>query len=796
MIKWILERAPLTLLFIGYALGILTGYYTQLSFAFWWGLTLACFSLELVLPARCKSFVLILLLLLCLGGMNLTRQNHFPANHLTHYPRIQHSEHVRGRVIRSQLRADESLKLWLDNVHIHRQEWIPVEGSLLLTIKQNHKTYLYADTILFRAQIFHPKGQRNPGEFDYRQYLHHHGVYATVYIDNSAELNRFPYQGFSIRRLANQMKHRILGQIDQAVSGEQNAILKALIVGVRGEITAETRQAFIDSGIIHVLAVSGLHVGYVTLVFWVIFGFLRLPRRSKVLLTILALGFYALMVDLKPSVTRAVIMAAMILFSQAWEKRVNIYNSLAAAALIQTLFDPLLLFDLGFQLSFTAVLSIVYIHGRLLILLPEKFNPTRIKKGLFRNTYQLLLVSLAALLGTLPLTIYYFQRVPLISLIANLFAIPLVGLIGALGFAQVILGFIWSGFNIIYGQVQMVLIGLLKLLIGVTADIPCAYFPVKSISVITLLIGYVLLLGMLNSDKGRIRAGTLIGFLLIINFWIWNKAFQPAQLKIIFFDVGQGDAAYIEFPSGKNMLVDAGAKTYSKNYAQWMIAPHLKRNRIKRLDILLLTHPHNDHIGGAPYLMRHFEIGELWESDVEAHSRVFRTIRFLADSLRIPIRKCYAGDYSQMDRLTSLYMLHPSRRFIATHPRGYNDYSLTFKLSFQEQDILFTGDIETLSEGYLNLYNDFIACEVLKVPHHGSPTSSTLNFIQTVGPQCAVISVGEGNKFNHPSAAVCARYDSLTRLVHRTDLCGALILQTNGKNMQLHPMVVPSESNQ
>jgi len=785
MIKNVLERFPLVLIFVSYMIGIMLDKYCVIQFLYWWVILIIIFFIEVSLPERFKSFLNIALLLIILGGMNHSKRVEIPQNHLSNVVVDDKPDSIRAMVEQSEQRSDGSLKIKIKRLQVKRGKWLSCKGKLLLTVKDSDKNFMYGDLVKFKARVYRPSGRRNPGEFDYKKYLSNHGIYDIAYLKRDDAPTIIGTSGFPIRRFANIVKIKIQELIDQSMTGEQNAILKALIVGVRGEISDETQQAFVDSGIIHVLAVSGLHVGYVTLVFLVIFGLLRFPRRIKMVFTVLALIFYALIVDLRPSVTRAVIMASLVLISQGWEKRVNIYNTLAAAALIQTIIDPLQIFDMGFQLSFTAVFSIVYIYGRLINLLPERFNPAQIQNFILKRATQLFLVSLSALLGTLPITVFYFYRIPLISLIANLFAIPLVGLIGALGFAQVILGFIWNGINLAFGEVQMILIGLLRGMIKVASQFPFAYLNVAGISIIGLFIWYVVLFGILNSDKKRVRAVTIVGVLVLMNVWIWGKVLEKPELRITFFDVGQGDAALVEFPSGKKMLVDTGDKTYRRDYGKLVIAPYFKRNRIDHVDIMELSHPHNDHIGGAPYLLRNFSFGEIWETDLKAHSRAYRQIHFLADSLGIPIKKLYAGDYFAIDRFTKIYVVHPSPSFLATKPKGYNDYSTTFKLTHGDIDVLFTGDVEDIAENYIDQWGDFLASEVLKVPHHGSITSSTLPFIEYVHPEYVLISVGQRNKFNHPSMVTIAKYDSLKVKIHRTDLSGAFVIKSDGKRVRV-----------
>jgi len=785
MFKNLLERAPLVFIMFVYLGGIIASHLGHFSPIVWLVLVLAGFLFGLIWPLKAQAILTIGMLCFLLGGMNHALRTATGPNHLTRFNFSDQPDSIFAKVEQTEIKSSGSQKVRLTAVHIRHPDWQPYDGKIILTTKNSPADLKYGDRVKFASRLGPPAIPRNPGEFNYRRYLANHHIFATAYLDSGRELQIIGKNRMSLRRWANIARIEVERLIDRSMTGEQNAILKALIVGVRGEISDETVQTFVDTGVIHVLAVSGLHVGYVALVILLILGFLRIPKKPKMILAILGLGFYALMVDLRPSVNRAVIMAIIMLIAQGWEKRGNVYNTIAAAALIQTLADPLQLFDMGFQLSFMAVLSIIYIYKRLEFFLPEKYKPGKIGNSLIRSTLQLFLVSVSALLGTLPITIYYFQRIPIISMLANLFVVPLVGLIGGLGFGQVILGFIWSGFNIAFGEIQMLLIGLLKIIVKFSARFPLAYFSVPAIGLVWLYIGYAILLMLLNIEKKFVQKTALFGFLIAINAWIWSTVFMPPILRVTFLDVGQGDAALVEFPNRKTLLIDTGDRTFRRDYGEFTIAPFLKRKGIRRIDILALSHPHNDHIGGAPYLMQHFRIGEIWEPEVTAGSWIFKEIHRLADSIAIPIRQIYAGDFFPIADSLGIYVLHPSKTFLERKPPGFNDYSNVLKISYRDTDFLFCGDAEEYSERYLVLWRDRLNSEIVKVPHHGSATSSSQPFIELVAPEMALVSVGRNNKFRHPSAGTLVRYDSLRTCIHRTDLKGALIIESDGRNYRV-----------
>lgn len=780
-----LERAPLAFIGLAYLTGIILNHVIDLGPAIWFGLLLSGFLFSLIKPNQARSLIVMSLLCFLLGGMNHACRTDITPNHLSQFEFSDEPDSIFASVEQSEIKSNGSQKVRLIQVYLKHPEWEKYDGKLLLTIKNSPVDLKYGDLVRFASRINQPASPRNPGEFDYKTYLANHHIFATAYLESGMMLSVAQNENFSPHRIANIAKMKVEDLIDKSMTGKPNAVLKALIVGMRGEVSDEVVQNFVDTGVIHVLAVSGLHVGYVTLVILLILGFMRIPRKAKMIITIGGLIFYALMVDLRPSVNRAVIMAVMLLIAQGWEKRVNVYNTIAIAALIQTLCDPLQLFDMGFQLSFMAVLSIVYIYKRLEFFLPPKLKPANITNSFLRSVWQLFLVSVSAQLGTLPITIYYFQRIPLISMVANLFVVPLVGLIGGLGFGQVILGFIWQGFNLVYGEVQMLLIGLLLKIVELSARVPMAYLSVPTISLLGLYGGYLALLLLLNLDKQAIRKATALGLLIGLNVWTWSAIFVKPVLQITYLDVGQGDAIFVEFPNRKTLLIDTGDRTFRRDYGEFTVAPFLKRKGVRRLDYLELSHPHNDHIGGAPFLMRHFRIGEVWEPDVTARSQVYREIHMLADSLQIPVRRLYAGDCIHLAESLKIFILHPSKLFLANPPHGFNDYSNVIKISYRRTNFLFCGDAEKHSEDYLCLWRSFLQANVLKVPHHGSATSSSQPFIEMVAPDIAVVSVGKNNKFRHPSISTMARYESLGIIIHRTDLERALIIESDGRKYHI-----------
>jgi len=776
MLEKIHKESPMVIYFLCLAMGIIVSLFIKLSLIITLGIGLfLIIFIQLIHKFEFSKYGYFFLLII-LGFIAGTSYSFKNENHLTNYEFPSEQYHISGKIISRRIYPDKQ-RIILKNITIEDQIFT---GKILTTIKKPDQQFFNGDRIEYTGTLYFPDGARNPGEFDYRNYLNKRKIFMLSYADKNEKYTIYKSQSFSVIDIADKLKTKVIANIDKSMTGEPANILKALIVGARDELEGQTTEIFVYSGTIHILAVSGLHVAYVVLSLIVIFTFLRFKDKQRTILTIIGLIFYIFIVDFKPSVIRAVIMASTILIGRSWEKRVNIYNSLATAGFIQLLISPMQLFDAGFQLSFSAVFSIVYFHSRINSLLPEKLQPFQIKYRYIRYFYQLFLVSFAALIGTLPITAFYFNRISPVGLMANLFAIPIIGMVGATGFAQVILGFFIPTVNLFYGQVNQLLIWLLIKLTQFSASIPFGSINVPEINLLHVLVFYLFIFAIFNLEKHKVKMAFLTGFLLLLNFQIWSTIFYEPKLEVIFFDVGQGDAAFVKFPNGDNMLVDAADRTFSRNYAESVLLPYFIRHNIKHIDVLALSHPHSDHIGGAPFLLKNISIGEIWEPDIEGKSKTYKQIHYLADSLQVPIKNIYAGDWFDIGNC-DLFVLHPSRKYIETKPENYNHYSTTIKLTYKDFDILFSGDIEKEDEAYILYYADFIDCEILKVPHHGSSTSSSEIFLQNVSPEIAFVSVGRRNKFRHPSEEVMQRYLKNGIMAHRSDEMHSLRILSDGK---------------
>lgn len=715
---------------------------------------------------------------------------YFPPDHIVHSTSHEGIIAVRGTVIRYPEKRIEKLNLTLSAHEIYAgQKARPVHGRILVSLIELDTTFHYGDELVVRGKLRRPRDRRNPGEFDYREYLMAQGIHGIISVNNVYQIKRISdgNGNWFLRELVYPTKEYLENFTRNNFPQQEAALLSGLLIGERGEISRELSDAFSKLGVIHILAVSGSHVAFIILIFMGVMGFLRLPRSLLVGLTILAIVFYTYLTNLNPPVVRSAIMGVLFLLATLLERKTDVYNILAVSALCILFFNPMELFQAGFQLSFFAVVTIVYIYPRLKNhgYMQRLFN--RFKgSSLMRNSFDLLLVSAAAFLGTLPLTIYYFSRIPNFSLPANLLVVPLSFAGLATGLAAAVFDILIPALGQLYVAATWFFLHVLIKSVAWASQLPLAQFEVYGFSTGATICYFAGLFLVFNLQHPAARRWLIIYALVLANLLVWKQyGHSQNNLQVTFLDVGQGDAILIRFPDGRHMLIDGGPRGSHSDAGAWVIAPYLRREGIDEIDALVLSHTDADHLGGFPYLMRNFKVREVWDNGQMKDTQLCREYLALIDSLRITRRLLHAGAIVNDFAPAKIFILHPSEKFIQDNPTKLNDASLSLKLSFGEIDFIFMGDVEDAGEAVIPMFEELLESEVMKVSHHGSRTSSSQQILDSVHPKIAVISVGELNKFDHPHERVLARLVAMNTQILRTDRDAAVILETDGRELRL-----------
>lgn len=677
----------------------------------------------------------------------------------------------------------------------HEFDSASVEGNAYLTIfadkrtKEKPKAISYGSILTFKGVLQEPGPERNPGEFSYKEYLALNNVHAltTVFGYSNVSISELRQPHWFFEHFIFPSKEFIIRTITTVMKGDEANFLIGLLLGDRTDISEEIKKAFTNTGTIHVLAVSGSHVILVVTIIYIVLGLLRFPNKPKILITILALMYYTFLTGASPSIVRASIMSGIVLVGKFFEEKTDSYNVLGLSAVIMFLYDPKQLFDVGFQLSFSAVFSMVYFYPKLNSLVKKIPEPLEEFK-IITPVWQLFALSLAAQIGTIPFTAYYFGKVSLISLFANLLVVPLVGVIVTIGLAGALFGVISMGIASIFSEANNLLAWFTLTFVKLAEQVPYAVVNTATFGLEETGLYSLVITWLFNVKDRVLHKRMLFGLLLFAIGVLYTSIVfdEEKKLKVTFLDVGQGDGAVVELPTGETIVVDAGPISASYNAGEKIIGPYLRRSGISTIDAIITSHPHADHLGGVPYLMRHFTVKQTIDADQRLNSKLF----FEYDELEKVIDQLTvrAGMVKAFDNLR-IYFLHPTGRFIDYDSSdGYadvNESSVVFKLQYGATSFLFMGDAEIESEEHISrTYQEFLDSDVVKAGHHGSSTSSTEGLIRYATPDYVVVSVARFNKFKHPSKTVIRRFEEKNAKVLRTDQEGAIIFESDGTSIQ------------
>jgi competence protein ComEC len=637
----------------------------------------------------------------------------------------------------------------------------------------------YGTTVAVRGRISLPPASRNPGEFNTRRFYEANGIGYQLFVEGFDRILRLHEGGGAwVRRtIIAPLRRQLLRLIENAVGGEEGELLKGLLLGERSGIQPETNEAFIRSGVAHVLAVSGSNVVVVAGFLAFIIGSTGCPRRIRFLPLGAGLIGYMLLSGTQPPVVRATVMGLVALASSAIEVRLNVLNALGVAALVILSLDTRGIFDIGFQLSFGAVLSLIILYPPLDRLIRALTLKAHLPRPV-RSAMQLAAVSLAATLGTIPLTAGAFGRVSIIGILANLVVVPAVEMSVLLGGIMAIAAIASNWLGEVYGAVNWVLLHYSIVFTRMCAEPSFASISAHwftTVDAIPYYVGLALLFSLRSAGQARIL---LPIFLASLNCSLLLRAplvpaNVPGHARISVIDVGQGDAVLVETPRGKRLLIDCGPSAPGSDAGKLHILPFLRRHNVSELDALVLTHAHLDHTGGLRSVLDGITVDTIFASPALA-----RTLSRFCGRTVTPIRE---GMNLELDSSIRCYVLSPSAGELSTRDSMGNPSSVVLRLVFGKTSVLLTGDAGMeVEDRLLQQYGDFLRSDVLKVGHHGSATSTSEHFLSAVRPACALISVGVNNRFNHPADVTLARLRNAGIAVRRTDNAGAILMDSNG----------------
>ncbi|HOJ51322.1 MAG TPA: DNA internalization-related competence protein ComEC/Rec2 [Syntrophales bacterium] len=683
-----------------------------------------------------------------------------------------------------------------------------IHGQILLSVRTD-QVFSYGDVIRFKTQPREPKSFQNPGVFDYKKYLQYRGIWVrgSITRPTSICLLRSGYGSPLIRPFMGFRQH-LSRFIMENAPFPASTIIQACILGLQRNIPAEIWEKFNRTGTSHIIAISGFNMAIVA-------GFAALATRAvlsiypplllrlnlQLLSTVVAslfVLFYTFVAGAGISVLRATITILVFMFALILGRVREAENTLALAAIVILLFSPYLLFDLSFQLSFSAVYALIYITPRLMDLLPPLEEMPPLMRKIVRAVYAFLAATAGATLGTLPVLIYHFHRLSPLVLVSNALVVPILGFLVVPLSMVIMITFPLSakitGF-IVYVTAKLVDISVA--IVDFLSALPYSSLlltPIGYGQIALYLIALIFFISALGAQKYRplkfIASGTAAFLLALSLAWPINGHLS-GQLKLTILDVGQGQAIFLQLPGRRAALIDGGGSFDSHfDIGKNVIAPFLLRQGVCRLSRIVVSHPHPDHVGGLLYIVKNFPVQEIWVNEDFFANENTVDLRKEARARAIPIRVIAAAFSHEAEDHVKWEIIHPPSPLSPPCLGDENDRSLVIRITYGTTSFLVPGDITEEAEKFILQQKRPIKSQVLIVPHHGSRHSSTPDFIEKVAPLYACVSAGGGKSPHLPHPDTIERFRDRAIPLYRTDKHGAVTFYSDGESISVQTFVV------
>ncbi|MBN2098897.1 MAG: DNA internalization-related competence protein ComEC/Rec2 [Dehalococcoidia bacterium] len=667
--------------------------------------------------------------------------------------------------------------------------------------KVSGKVLVYTDVLSSYSQgdVLRVMGRVEPlsevGNLDYRTFLQRQGFVGTIN-DPDIEMVRRSWL-FSLRE-------RLSRSISSALPEPQASLAQGLLLGMRSHMPDEVKSAFTTTGTSHILAVSGFHLAIVggTILGFSAWLFGR-QRPAYLVVTLVMVWLYAALTGMQPPIMRAAIMFSLHLVALWLGRPGSALTAVALAGAFMVGLNPKVMWAVSFQLSFMAVLGLILIQPRF-----QEMGERVIPEGSWVSSalkpiFVALTVGLAAIVATLPLMVYYFQSLSLVGLPATVVASAFVPGATVLSGITAFIGLLVPKAAWVVGWgAWFFLMGLITT-VEWFARLPFALVEVGPVNAAFVWGYYLVLLSAIAGRRLVLRVARLIGLVervfdrlgqvayrlpkkrtagaLVVcasMVWVAVSVLPDTKLTVSVLDVGQGDSILIKTPAGQQILIDGGpspdtvCQQLGKRMPFWD----------KSLDMLVLTHSDDDHLVGLMGVLRRYKVSHVLESGY-GEGPIYREWLTGVEEKEISWSIARAGQEIDLGEGIVLQVIYPHEDLLEGTDSKPNSNSVVLRLVWNEISFLLTGDADDAAEQEM-LYGGVLRgldCTVLKVGHHGSKYSTTPEFLDAVDPQVAVISVGEGNTFGHPSDELLARLNGVE--VYRTDECGTITFSTDGKRL-------------
>ncbi len=629
------------------------------------------------------------------------------------------------------------------------------------------------DQVTLQGKLEVPDKPGNPGEFDYYTYLFNKQVFYVMSLSEAEDIKKIiPGQGMC--RLLNSYRAKMEEAVLDLLPESEADLFLGMLLGEKENLEESQYEMFQKTGIVHIFAVSGLHIGFLVLFFSYAASLLGVSKRTRFISVMVCLLFYGSLIGWPISVQRAVIMASLALLAHYRGREGGLSNSLGLAGMIIVLLDPYAVFTTSFQLSFMATWGLVCLY-------PTIKNYFEFKKPV----WDIILIPLCAQLAVVPLLAYYFNLFSPSGLISNIIISYLVGGIVITGFAA-LLTISVPPLTSLFLYPAGFMIELLQGLAAYVSQIPGSYLWVKTPGPGLMILYYLGLLMLLAAmyyswPRRYIWSSTTLLVISLVFICLPVGFYKYGILEVVFLDVGQGDSILIKTPRGKFILLDGGGSYY---YAvgQKKVVPYLHHRGVRELFMIINSHPDGDHLQGLMETASQipFRYAAVPETLIDAGE--YEELKTIAQTKGAAVVTAAAGQHINIEEGLDLEVLYPPT---GLDTEEYNNQSLVLRCEFGEFSLILPGDLEQEGLQHIAENGSLEATLLVKVPHHGSRDSLSEEFYDELNPYAAVISVGKNNLYGHPSQELLDYLQKQGIRVLRTDHNGAISIESDGKSMEI-----------
>ena len=779
---FLLTKRPLMCLSLSFVAGmyILSFFeFTKILF-----LSLGFIFVLILLLAKKVNIKSTVILLLCVilflsGAIRYDAVNDIKARDL--YPQVDEIVTFKAKIIEEPLISEATVSFFANVISVTDKKgehsskekvrfskYIENENDI-----QEFGNLKIGEVVSSKGKITIPKSSMNSGGFDYAKYLKSDNVFFQCNIE-SDKIDVIEHISRPILHSWARFRAKCMSFFDKSFPQEEGVVLKAFITGNSSGISDDLAESFSNSGLSHVLAVSGLHVSVFISLVASLLKLFNVSKRKEMFFSAVSAMFFVFFTGASVSALRAGILAIFALIAKLIYRKSDPFTTLSLAAAVLCLVDPLTIFSASFMLSFGATAGILLFYNTISVFFSKAYKKFETKTFMFkmsRNICDSIAVGLSAQIFVTPLLVYLFSGFSVMSIISTMLVTPFLNFLLAGGILFIVVSFINTTLAMPIGGFIYLLAKLMILISDYFGGFTFSKILFGTITPFLLLM-YALFVSVIIfafKKKRHAYLTVLISLAILSCIGVINLYINRDIAQVSFINVGQGDCALFKAPGDCDILFDSGGYSESEGTGEYIIAPYLIKNGVTDVEYVIISHMHSDHIIGLNGLLDELDVNNLIIPYGQIATDDGKSIVEKAQNEGVNIIYFTAGDVLNINDDISISAISPDKEQ-GKFAQDENDMGIVARLDYGKSSFLFTGDISSDIEKYLiKKYPDKLEADVLKVAHHGSKYSTSQEFLDVVKPKYSYIPVGK-NVYGHPAPEVISRLKNFGTDVYRADI--------------------------